>query len=218
MTDYTAARVNMVESQVRPNRVTDLRILTAMLELPRERFVGEPLRGIAYVDEDVPLGGGRYLTEPMVLARLVQAAQIEAGDSVLEIGTATGYGAALMARLARQVIAVESDPALARRAETTLRELGIGNVSVVTGPLNAGEPRHAPYDAIIISGAVQHVPQTLLEQLADEGRLAAVVAAPGEPGRATVFTKIGGAYSRRVVFDAGSRLLPGFAVEPGFAF
>ena len=218
MTDYTAARVNMVESQVRPNRVTDPRILTAMLELPRERFVAEPMRGIAYVDEDVPLGGGRYLAEPMVLARLAQAAQIESGDLVLEIGAVTGYGAALLSRLARQVIALESDPALARRAETTLRELGIGNVSVVTGPLGVGEPRHAPYDAIVISGAVQHVPQALLEQLGEEGRLVAVVTAPGEPGRATVFTRIAGAYSRRVAFDAGSRPLPGFAVEPGFAF
>lgn len=218
MTDYTAARVNMVESQVRPNRVTDLRILTAMLELPRERFVPDALRGVAYVDEDVPVGGERYLVEPMVLARLAQAAQIGPEDTVLEIGTATGYGAALLARLAKTVVALESDAALARQADATLRDLGVDNVTLVTGPLAAGEPRHAPYDAIVVSGAVQRVPSVLLDQLADEGRLAAVVASPGEPGRATVFTKVGGAYSRRVVFDAGSRLLPGFALPQGFVF
>lgn len=218
MTDYTAARVNMVESQVRPNKVTDLRILTAMLELPRERFVPQELRGIAYVDEDVPLGNGRYLTEPMVLARLVQAAQIAAEDTVLEIGAATGYGTALLGRLAKQVVAVESDATLARQAESTLRTLGLTSASIVSGALAAGEPRHAPYDAIVITGAVQHVPTALLDQLADEGRLVAVVTAPGEPGRATVFTKVAGAYTRRVVFDAGSRPLPGFALEPGFAF
>ena len=113
---------------------------------------------------------------------------------------------------------VESDAGLARQAEASLRALGLGNASVVTGPLAAGEPRHAPYDAIIVTGAVQHVPAALLDQLADEGRLVAIVALPGEPGRATVFTKVAGALSRRVIFDAGSHPLPGFALEQGFAF
>jgi protein-L-isoaspartate(D-aspartate) O-methyltransferase len=218
MTDYAAARLNMVESQIRPNRVTDPRVVGAMFELPRERFVPDALRGIAYVDEDVPLGANRFLMEPMVLARLLQTARIEAGDTVLDVGCGTGYGAAVMAQMAARVVALESDAALARQAQTVLSALGVGNVEVVTGPLNQGYARGAPYNVIVFSGAVQHVPAAIIEQLAEGGRLVAVVATPGEPGRATMFTKVAGALSHRVVFDAGSRLLPGFELEAGFAF
>jgi protein-L-isoaspartate(D-aspartate) O-methyltransferase len=218
MTDYAAARLNMVESQIRPNRVTDPRVVGAMFELPRERFVPDALRGIAYVDEDVPLGANRFLMEPMVLARLLQTARIEAGDTVLDVGCGTGYGAAVMAQMAARVGALESDAALARQAQTVLSALGVGNVEVVTGPLNQGYARGAPYNVIVFSGAVQHVPAAIIEQLAEGGRLVAVVATPGEPGRATMFTKVAGALSHRVVFDAGSRLLPGFELEAGFAF
>src|ERR1700704_1629222 len=133
MNDYAAARLNMVESQLRPNKVTDLRVLGAFLELPRELFVPDRLRGVAYVDEDIPLGGGRYLMEPMVMARLVQLAAIKTADSVLEIGTGTGYGAAVMAQLADAVVALESDPKLAQAAEANLRQLNIRHVGVGTG-------------------------------------------------------------------------------------
>jgi protein-L-isoaspartate(D-aspartate) O-methyltransferase len=218
MTDYAAARLNMVESQIRPNRVTDPRVVGAMLELPRERFVPETLRGIAYVDEDVPLGSGRYLMEPMVLARLIQTARIEASDTVLEVGSGTGYGAAVMAQMAARVVALESDAALARQAQAALAALGVGNVEVVTGSLNQGYARSAPYNVIVFGGAVQHIPSTIIDQLAEGGRLVAAVTAPGEPGRATLITKVAGALSRRVVFDAGSRMLPGFELEAGFAF
>ena len=218
MTAYAAARQNMVESQVRPNRVTDPRVVGAMLELPRERFVPETLRGIAYVDEDIPLGGERFLMEPMVLARLVQAARIVAGDTVLEIGAGSGYGAALMAQFATRVVALESDAALARQAQSVLATLGTTNVEVVTGALNQGHAAGAPYNVIVFGGAVAQIPTCIMDQLAEGGRLVAVVAAPGEPGRATLVTKVAGALSRRVVFDAGSRLLPGFQLEPGFAF
>jgi protein-L-isoaspartate(D-aspartate) O-methyltransferase len=218
MTDYAAARLNMVESQIRPNRVTDLRLVGAMLELPRERFVPDALRGIAYVDEDVPLGADRFLMEPMVFARLVQTARIEAGDTVLDIGCGTGYGAAVMAQMAARVVALESDAALARQAQSALSTLGVANVEVVTGPLNQGHARGAPYNVIVFDGAVQHIPEAIIGQLAEGGRLVAVVAHPGEPGRATLIIKVAGALSRRVAFDAGSRVLPGFALEPGFAF
>jgi len=218
MTAYSAARLNMVESQVRPNRVTDPRVVGAMLELPRERFVPEPLRGIAYVDEDVPLGSGRFLMEPMVLARLVQAARIVTGETVLEVGSGTGYGAAVMSQMAGRVVALESDTNLARQAQTTLGALGIANVQVVTGPLEQGHAAAAPYDAIVFAGAVAQVPPRVIDQLAEGGRLVAVVAVPGEPGRATLVTRVAGAFSRRILFDAGSRLLPGFEFEPGFAF
>jgi protein-L-isoaspartate(D-aspartate) O-methyltransferase len=219
MTAYAAARLNMVESQVRPNRVTDPRIVGAMLDLPREGFVPEALRGIAYVDEDVPVGAGRFLMEPMVLARLVQTARIEAGDTVLEIGSGTGYGTAVMAQLAKRVVALESDATLGRQAQTALGKLGIANVDFVTGALNQGHAPAAPYNVIVFGGAVQQIPPRIIDQLAEGGRLVAVVTIRGEPGgRATLITKVADALSRRVVFDAGSHLLPGFELEAGFAF
>ncbi len=218
MTDYAAARLNMVESQVRPNKVTDLRVLGALLEVPRERFVPEALRGVAYVDDDIPLGGGRYLMEPMVLARLLQAAQIKASDRVLEIGSATGYGAAIAAQIAARVIALESDAALAKSAETTLRGLAVGNVQVVSGRLADGYAAGAPYDVIVFGGAVEQVPTRISDQLTDGGRLLAVIALPGEPGRATLMTRIGATLSQRVIFDAATPVLSELQLEPGFAF
>jgi protein-L-isoaspartate(D-aspartate) O-methyltransferase len=216
--DYTAARQNMVESQVRPNRVTDTRIVMAMLDLPRENFVPKPLRGVAYVDEDIHIGDGRYLMEPMVLARLVQAAAIGPEDVVLEIGTATGYGAAVMARLAGTVVALESDEALAKRAAKTLADLGADNVAVVDGPLTLGYSRQAPYDVIVLGGGVEQIPRELADQLAEGGRLVAVVVPRGEAGRAVLATRIAGTVSMRTIFDASSPILPGFTDEPGFVF
>lgn len=218
MNDYAAARLNMVESQLRPNKVTDLGVLGAFLDLPRESFVPEPLRGVAYVDEDVPLGGGRYLMEPMVMARLVQLAAIKPIDSVLEIGAATGYGTAVLARLADAVIGLESDPKLAQTAEAALRRLDVRNASVMPGPFAEGYPAMAPYDVILLCGAAERVPPQLLEQLAEGGRLVGVIAPPGEPGRATLITRVSGAFSRRIEFDASTPVLPGLQLEPGFAF
>jgi protein-L-isoaspartate(D-aspartate) O-methyltransferase len=218
MMDYAAARLNMVESQVRPNRVTDTRIVMAMLELPREKFLPDSLRGVAYVDEDVHIGNGRYLTEPMVLARLLQAAAIGAADTVLEIGTGTGYGAAVMARLAGKVIALESDPALVKKANAVLNELAVKNVTVVEGALAQGCPKYAPYNAIVFSGGVEYLPEAAIDQLAEGGRLLAVLAPPGEASRATLTRRIGGAISTRAIFDAASPILPGLKREAGFVF
>jgi protein-L-isoaspartate(D-aspartate) O-methyltransferase len=218
MMDYAAARLNMVESQVRPNRVTDPRIVLAMLELPREKFLPDALRGVAYVDEDVHIGGGRYLMEPMVLARLVQSAAVEAGDSVLEIGTASGYGAALLSYLAGKVVALETDATLAGKARRLLGELGRNNVSVAEGTLAQGYSRSAPYNVILFSGGVEYVPEAVLDQLAEGGRLLAVVAPPGEAARATLMSRIGGAVSTRPIFDAASPILPGLKRDPGFVF
>jgi protein-L-isoaspartate(D-aspartate) O-methyltransferase len=216
--DYAAARLNMVESQVRPNRVTDTRIVMAMLELPRENFVPKPLRGVAYVDEDVHIGEGRYLMEPMVLARLVQTAAITRDDVVLEIGTGTGYGAAVLARMASTVVALESDAALAQRAGKTLGDLGIDNVAVVEGALARGYPRQAPYNVIMMGGAVEQIPSAITDQLAEGGRLLAVVVPPGQAGRAVLATRIAGTVSTRAIFDASSPILPGFTAEQGFVF
>lgn len=218
MPDYAAARLNMVESQVRPNKVTDSRLLEALLDVPRELFVPERLRGVAYVDKDVPLGGGRFLMEPMVFARLVQTAAVRPTDTVLEVGGATGYGAAVLARLAARVIALESEPELAHAAEANLRRLGATNAKVAIESLSHGHAVDAPYDVILFSGAAERVPAGLLEQLGEGGRLVAVITPPGEPGRATLVERIGGALSRRIIFDAGTPVLPGLQLEPGFAF
>jgi protein-L-isoaspartate(D-aspartate) O-methyltransferase len=213
-----AARLNMVESQLRPNRVVDPAILEAFLDVPRENFVPEHLRKVACIDEDLPLGDGRWLMEPMVLGRLVQLASIAPGETVLEIGAATGYGTAVLARLARSVVGVESDAALARAAADNLARLGAGNAVVREGPLERGYPDRAPYDVILFEGAVAEIPSEIADQLAENGRLLAVVKAGAGLGRATLATRLRGVLSRRVVFDAGTPLLPGFAPKPSFVF
>lgn len=218
MIDYAVSRRNMVESQIRTNKVTDSGLLAVMAELPRECFVPEPLRGVAYVDEDIPLGGGRYLMEPMVLARLLQAAAVQPEDVVLDIGCATGYSAAVLARLANTVVALESHSELAARATATLADLGIDNAVVVEGPLKEGYAKQAPYDVIFIGGAVPRIPRVIADQLGEGGRLVAVVAAEAAIGRGTLVTRVGGILSDRPVFDAGTPLLPEFAPEPGFVF
>jgi protein-L-isoaspartate(D-aspartate) O-methyltransferase len=218
MIDYAAARLNMVESQIRTNKVTDPALLEAFLAVPRERFVPPALRGAAYVDDTLPLGGGRGLLPPMVLARLLQLAEIGADDTVLEIGCATGYATALLARLARSVVAVESDDAFAGEARARLRELGAGSATVIAAPLAEGYPERAPYPVILLEGAVQRVPTAIAAQLAEGGRMVAVVAEENGMGRATVMTRRGGTLSRRASFDAAVPLLPGFQTAPSFVF
>jgi protein-L-isoaspartate(D-aspartate) O-methyltransferase len=218
MTDYAAARLNMVESQLRTNKVTNEAILAAFLAVPRERFVPPALRGTAYVDEDLPLGNGRCLLEPMVFARLVQLAAIEPQETVLEIGCATGYGTAILARLARNVIGVDSDPQFVGQAAARLRELGIGNASVVEAPLAAGLPNRAPYNVILFEGAVAEIPEALARQLGEGGRLVAVVRAGEGVGRATLVARTNGVLAHRPVFDAAAPSLPGFQPAPSFVF
>lgn len=212
------ARLHMVESQLRPNRVVDPAILEAFLVVPREEFVPEHLRNVACIDEDLPLGNGRWLMEPMVFGRMLQLAAITPEDSVLEIGAGTGYGAAVLARLARSVVSVESDPALAKKAPTNLARLGVANATVREAPLERGWPERAPYDVIFFSGAVAEISKALADQLAENGRLLAVVRRGREPGRVTVATKLRGVLSHRIVFDAATPLLPGFAPQPSFVF
>lgn len=219
MTDFTLARRNMIDGQLRPNRVTSAPLLAAIGELPRERFLSDALRSVAYSDEDVPLGGGRFLIEPMVLARLIQTLQPGADDRALVVASGRGYGAALLARLAKSVVAVESDPGLGSSADQTIKELGIGNVTRVAGKLEDGAPGSAPYDVILIEGAVRQIPQAILDQLAEGGRLATVVAGlPGALGVAQLVLKQGGVTSGRPLFDAGTPVLPGFAAPARFTF
>lgn len=218
MPDYATARLNMVENQIRPNRVTDERLLAAIAEVPRERFVPKRLHGNAYVDQDLALGDGRYLMEPVVFARLLQAAAIGPGDVVLDIGCGTGYSAAVLGKLAGTVVALESDAALAKQAIEALTELDVDNAVVVEGPLAEGYPRQAPYDVIVLGGSVDAVPDAIADQLVVGGRLVAVVNVAPSVGNIEVIHRSHGGLSRRQLYDAAVPILPGFAAEHGFVF
>lgn len=218
MVDFAVLRQNMVKAQLRTNEVTEPRLLEAMEEIPREIFVPERSQAVAYVDEDIEIGLGRYLMEPMVLARLLQAAEVTPRNAALDIGCATGYSSAVLARLAGAVVAVESEPELAARADELLTGLGADNVAVVRGALEAGYAKQAPYDVILLGGAVPELPQTIIDQLAEGGRLLAVMRAPGEVGRATLTMRRRGAVSSRTLFDAAVPPLPGFERRPRFVF
>ena len=207
----------MLDGQLRPNRLTDERLQEALLAVPREAFVPAALRGVAYVDEDIPLGNGRWLLEPMVLGRLLQAAAIEPTDVVLDVGCAAGYATAVAARLAGTVVALESDPELVRQANDNLAALGIVNAVVVQGDLALGYPDQAPYQVILLNGSVDRTPESLLDQVAEGGRLLGVEMAGGV-GRAVLYLRREGAIGRRVLFDAAVKPLPGFHREPGFVF
>ena len=211
MTDHAAARRNMVSGQIRTNRVTDERLIDAMEEIPRERFVPHAKRWAAYVDEDVEIAFGRYLMEPMVLARMVQEAGIAADDMVLDVGCGTGYATAVMSRLAGTVIALDVDETLAAEAESTLNAVGANNAIVVTGPLAEGYARQAPYDVILLGGAVDHLPQALADQLAEGGRIVGVLREAGGVGQATLWARHRGALSSRSLFEASLPPLPGIA-------
>jgi len=218
MTEFGAARAHMIESQLRPNKVTDGRVLDAFAGIRRELFVPEHLRVVAYIDEDLPLGGGRYVMEPMLVARLLQAAAIERNDTVLIIGSGSGCEAALAAVLARSVVALEEDPEFARRARAALVEHSIASVSVVEGPLPLGYRPRAPYDVMLLCGAVAEVPTEIASQLAEGGRLLAIIKPASGIGRATLRTRSGGVMAGRALFDAATPLLPGFSTKPAFVF
>lgn len=219
--DTAIQRKNMVESQVRPSDVTDRRILRAMLELPREAFVPEAVKALAYIDGPVPLTEvgrvRRALLPARIFAKLVQAADIEPSATVLDVGAGTGYSSALLARLAAGVVALESDPELAAAATRNLASAGASNVSVITGDLAGGSPQEGPYDAIIVEGAVEREPRELLEQLKAGGRLVAI-AGGGRGGRATVWRRDDSTFGALVIFDAAADVLPGFEKAEEFAF
>jgi protein-L-isoaspartate(D-aspartate) O-methyltransferase len=222
MIDPKQQRINMVESQVRPSDITDRRIIRAMLEVPREAFVPSALHDLAYMDEAVPVTrrvdgrATRALVAPRTFAKLVQLAEIDPGAVVLDVGCATGYSTAVLARLAKSVVALEVDDALAAAAQETLHRLRVANVMVLRGALEAGAPAQAPFDAILLQGAVAQVPQVLLDQLRDGGRLVAVIA-DGAFGRAQVWRRTGKAVDGRSAFDAGAEPLPGFARKAEFS-
>ena len=216
---FAEARRQMVLTQLRPNKVIDEALIGAMAATPREQFVPKAYRGVAYVDEDVSLGKGRALMEPMVLARLLQEADIQPGDVALAVGCGTGYDLAVLARLASTAIGLESDPALAAEAGRILQSLSIDNAPVIEGALAEGLPKQGPFNVILLCGAVPEIPAALAGQLAEGGRLVGVVRPAGAPvGSAVLVKKAGNALNRRVLFDAQTLPLPGFARPSGFVF
>jgi protein-L-isoaspartate(D-aspartate) O-methyltransferase len=227
MVDFARQRQSMVDSQLKTNEVTDRRILAAMAELPRERFVPQRMSLLAYIDESVevfPARDGapaRYLLPPLALARLVQLVSVGPGDKVLDVGCATGYSTALLARLAGSVIGLEPEPELAEAARRILGELGAANATVIEGALAEGAPEEGPFDVILLDGSVEEIPDTLLSQLQEGGRLAAIVASGADKanlGKAYLFVKIDGEASGVPHFDAGAKPLPGFARARAFTF
>ena len=221
MSDFSTARGKMVDCQVRPSGVTDLRIIDAMLALRREVFVPEGQRALAYLDLDLDVSEEgapkRYLINPMVIARMIQAADIKSTDNVLVVGCATGYTAALAAKLANRVTATESDPALAAKAAGILATLGLGHVTVVTAAAAEGAPDHAPYDVIILEGATEVVPELLYRQLGAEGRLVGVFAM-SRTQRAVIITHSHSDFGDRPLFDASAPVLPGLERPAAFVF
>ncbi|WP_417843059.1 protein-L-isoaspartate O-methyltransferase family protein [Thalassospira sp.] len=218
MMDYQVARHNMVENQVRANKVTDPLVIAAMEEVPRELFLPENKRGVAYVDEDISIGNGRYAIEPMVIARLMQIAEIATTDVALVIGAGYGYACALVSRVAETVVAVESDTAMAQTAEKIMQDNNYDNVIVVEGDVVTGYAKQSPYNVILLDGAVAEVPEAILGQLAEGGRLLAVVREPNKVGVARLYEREHGVIGHRDLFDANVPYLPGFEPVESFVF
>ncbi|MGH6870898.1 MAG: protein-L-isoaspartate O-methyltransferase family protein [Rhizomicrobium sp.] len=217
MSNAAAQRHNMVESQIRANDVTDVRVQQALRDVPRERFVPASKRAVAYVDGPLELVPGRFLLEPRSYAKLLQLAEIQPGDRALDVGCATGYSTAVLARLAAKVIGLEEDADLVRAASDMAPAMGAGNILIVQGPLTGGYKAGGPYDVIFINGAVERAPEALLAQLAEGGRLVAVLRA-GTQGRAVIWRKEDGHIGQWQTFDAAAPILSGFRQPAGFVF
>jgi len=216
---FEIARKMMVDCQIRPSKVTDQNVLDAFLTVPREAFVSKHQQAVAYIDEDLPLSNGRNLMEPMVLARLVQALEIRAGDNVLVVGAASGYGSAIIAHLAGSVIAVETRAQTVEKAQETLVAHGIDNAAVVKSRLVDGYADEGPYEQILVEGGVETMPNSLLQQLAPKGRLAAVYRPHDAPiGVASLWTRSGNGFTRKALFDACVPNLDEFNKKPEFTF
>lgn len=221
---FEQARKNMVDGQIKPNQVTHPRLIEAMLRIPREKFVPRHLQHVAYVDEDIEVGKGRVLPEPRVLGRLVEEARILPTDIVLDIGCGTGYSTAVLAHLANTVVGIEQDKTMADEADRLIHDLDICNAAVIQqGDLREGFPGQAPYNVILVNGSVPSVPMAIKNQLADGGRLVAVVINQslmhgGHMGTAVLVTRTGDAFSERPLFDAAVPVLAGFEERKPFVF
>jgi protein-L-isoaspartate(D-aspartate) O-methyltransferase len=221
MSGFSTARQKMVDGQVRPSDVTDIRIIDAMIEVPREAFVPANQRAMAYLDLDLDVSEAasakRFLIKPVVIAKMLQAAEIAHTDNVLVVGCASGYAAAIVAKLAAKVTATESDPSLAAKAKDVLAQIGLANVTVRTAAAAEGDASNAPYDVIVLDGATEIVPDRLYKQLKDGGRLVGVFATT-KPPRAMIVTRSHGDFGNRALFDAVVPVLPGLERLPAFVF
>ena len=224
MSQYQVQRANMVDSQLRTNQVTDHRILRAMLDIPREKFVPEEMQGLAYMDQDILVdrdkdGADRYMMSPMTIARLAQLAGIDNKDMVLVIGCTSGYVAALLASLADSVVCLERDEKMGEVASARLEELGCDNAATVSGQLEEGYSKEGPYDVIMFNGSVEVIPSNLFDQLKDNGRLVAVQLTESGVGKAHLYRKIGDDIGEnRISFDVSAQPLPGFRRDQSFVF
>jgi protein-L-isoaspartate(D-aspartate) O-methyltransferase len=220
MSGFSTARLKMVDGQVRTNDVTDRRILDAMLTVPREAFVPASRQALAYLDLDLDVSEGsakRFLIKPQLIGKLLQAAEIGEGDNVLVVGCATGYLAALTAKLARQVTATESDSALVAKAKDAFAAIGLTNVTCKAAACAEGDPAAAPYDVIILNGATEVMPDGLFGQLREGGRLVGIWA-ESRPSRAIIVTRTHGEFGHRPLFDAAAPVLPGLERAAAFVF
>jgi len=215
MTDYSSRRVMMVDTQVRPSDVTKFPIIAAMLHVPREVYVPAPKREAAYTGQNVDIGHGRVLLEPRTLAKLLDAMDIQPDEMVLDLGCGLGYSTAVIARIAEAVVAVEEDAALAAEAQRTLSQQGVDNAAVIAGALTEGAAKHGPYDAIMLQGGVEVIPDALLAQVKEGGRIGCVFM-EAALGVARIGYKIDGRISWRFAFNAAAPVLPGFAAPRGF--
>jgi protein-L-isoaspartate(D-aspartate) O-methyltransferase len=217
MLDTTVQRANMVATQLRTNDVTDARICHAMKTVPRELFVPERFRPVAYMERTIELAPHRVLMDARCFGKLLKLAAIGPMDSVLDVGCGTGYSSAVLAMLTSRVFALEESEELASIAQFRLHDLPARNVQLVRGPLVEGDPLHAPFDVIVVEGAVEHLPSGLLDQLADGGRLVAAKR-DGAAGFGCLYVKHGTAIGEREAFDAWLPVLPGFEKPRGFTF
>ncbi len=221
MSDFSTARQKMVDGQVRPSDVTDLRILDAMLAIPREEFVPVGQRALAYLDVDLDVSevgaAKRFLIKPAVIAKMLQAAEINKTDKVLVVGCPSGYTAAVVARLAKRVTATESDGVLVTKTRDVLGRLGFDNVTVRAGAAADGDADNAPYDVIVLAGATEIIPDRLYRQLGDGGRLVGVFAT-SRPQRAMIITHSHADFGDRALFDAAAPVLPGLERPAAFVF
>ncbi|MDS9466696.1 protein-L-isoaspartate O-methyltransferase [Paracoccus sp. MBLB3053] len=215
MNNFAQRRTQMVDSQVRPNDVTSYPVIEAMLHVPREQFVPEGRRDVAYAGENIDLSADRVLLEPRTLGKMLEVLDLQTSDLVLNIAAAYGYTAALIARIAEAVVAVEEDETTAAEAQSRLSAEEIYNVVVVPGTLAAGYASQAPYDAILIEGAIEVLPEAIADQLRDGGRIVAVFR-EGNLGVVRIGRKVDGSINWRFAFNAGAPVLPGFAKTRGF--
>ncbi len=215
MTDYAARRTMMVDTQVRPSDVTKFPIIDAMLSVAREAFVPRPLREAAYMGENIDLGGGRVILEPRTLSKMLDALDLRADELVLDLGCGLGYSSAVAARMAQAVVAVEENEDMAEEARGILSDQGADNVIVHEGPLAEGAAEHGPYDVIMVQGAVEHLPEAIVAQLKEGGRMACLFA-EGGLGAVRVGYKIDGQMNWRFAFNAGAPVVPGFERHAAF--